>query len=287
MLILTGSSPSFCRRAATVANCPLRYLDTFAAAAAGISWADWGLGREVASGKMVKWTVNKDGAIYLNNARNGWGWTRCKQKPGFRGLHVAAFGSKAFVASDKRRVVFYSKQAKTGACQLRQEFKRSTGPGPRSGLRWSGMLVMVGEDGETYRYTGKGWVASVPRRQIRFDGVCAEIVKYVSATLSAIGPPDITPLFLPMPSTSAPLSVAIEPILSTRPIYVGSLKTAVGQAAVWVILSGLDRRGHCLYRLRNFVNGQYLIAGDAYNGGLYIQPHQNRSPMRSGASSPG
>ena len=62
------------------------------ASAAEISWADWGLGREVASGKMVKWTINKDGAIYLNNARNGWGWTRCKQKKGFRGLHVAAFG---------------------------------------------------------------------------------------------------------------------------------------------------------------------------------------------------
>ena len=41
--------------AVTTALCSFGTLAT----AAGISWADWGLGREVASGKMVKWTVNK------------------------------------------------------------------------------------------------------------------------------------------------------------------------------------------------------------------------------------
>jgi hypothetical protein len=244
-------------RATTVVTA-LCGIYSFADAAAEISWADWGLGREIASGKMVKWTVNKDGAIYLNNARNGWGWTRCKQKPGFHGLHVAAFGSKAFVASDKRRVVFYSKQAKTGACQLRQELKLA--PVLVRDLAFDGhILVMVGEDGETYRYTGKGWTRLSLSSKSGLTAFNQKSSKTFGNVVCDWPARNNTFIFT---DTKHKRGIIGGNRANPAHARVSSQKTAVGQAAVWV-LERLDRR-QCLYRLRNFVNGQYLIAGDAY-----------------------
>ena len=141
-MIKTGLHPPL-RKNIAFALCAM--LLAFESAAQDVRWADWGMGREVASGKMVKWTVNKSGHIYLNNARNGWGWSRCKQPAKFHGLHVAAFGSKAYVASDTGRVVAYSKHPTSGACQLGPELRRT--PVLVRDLAFDGTsLFMLGED---------------------------------------------------------------------------------------------------------------------------------------------
>ena len=133
-------------------------------------------------------------------------------------------------------------------------------------------LVMIGEDGETYRYTAKGWLKLVLSGKSGLTAFNQKSSKFFGNVVCDWPARKNTFIFTDTKHKRG--------IIGGRranpghaPVNVG--KKPGGTEAVWVI-ERLDRR-QCLYRLRSFVTGQYLIAGDAFNGGLYIQPHQNRT----------
>lgn len=248
------------------------------ASAANIRWEGWGKGREVAAGKMVKWSINKSGQLYMNFVRSGSGWTECPRPNNFYATKVAAHGSQGLAASDNRRVIVYDRNLSNGRCEATSELAEA--PVLVRDLAYDGQTpYMLGEDGEVYFFDNRNW------RLLSGGKSSMSAVKMMSSMTSS-GKNKRAPgkVLCTLPTKSK--FYILTDAKHGRGLIAGNRSQPEHNAinrntqpyddeAVWNFEKVEDA---CLFRLRDSTNPErYLVAGDSHDNQIYLQPHQDRT----------